>query len=270
MSAVASEAGGWSRRRWRWIVTGGVAVHGALIFWLGERRHEPTPGPPPNVSFLLVVDGASSRAVGATPVLTDPTLFALPSHDGFSGAAWLALPPAEAPDSVWTEPPRYLPLDTNELGGFFTRVVATNKHSGQIMEDVLKPRATTADILLFHDPVMTQSVVRLEGLVAQRPLLAPLRAPNPPYPDVLPDTVVQLKVNADGHTESAILLAGCGAKNVDEQALAVAKSARFQPLWAMARVQPKDAANAMAWGRMVFQWFTVLPAATNNAELEME
>ncbi len=270
MNTVASEAGGWSRRRWGGIVAGGVAVHAALIFWLGERQHEPTPRPPPNVSFLLVVDGAVSHALGATPGLTDPTLFALPSHDGFSGAAWLALPPAEVPDGTWTEPPRYLPLDTNELGGFFTRFVATNKHSGQIMEDMLKPRASTADILLFHDPVMTQSVVRLEGPVAQRPLLAPLCAPNPPYPDVLPDTVVQLKVNADGQTESAIVLAGCGAKSVDEQALAVAKSARFQPLWAVARDQPKDTANTLAWGKMVFQWFTLAPSATNNVEFELE
>ena len=267
MNALPTEPAGWSRRRWAWLVTGGVTFHAVLVFWLGERWHPTPPLPLDESALQLATDRASIRALAGASVLSDPTLFALPAYEGFSGAAWLALPSSELPAGAWSEPPRYLLLDTNELGGVFAQFVATNKHNGQIVEDLLQPRGSGADILILDDPVMTQSVVRVEGPLAQCPLLAPLRAPNPPYPDALPDTVVQLKVNAHGLTESAIVLASCGVRGLDNQALTVAQAARFRPLLAE---EPSAASAGLTWGRLVFQWFTVPPSPTNAIPLETD
>ena len=264
MNRLPIESADWSRRRWAWMITGLLALHVVLVFWLGERWHPSPPLPPAEATLRLATDRASIRSVSRAPALSDPTLFALPSYDGFSGAAWLNLHVAEPPPTEWSEPPQYLPLDTNDLGRVFAEFVATNKHNGLITENLLQPRSSGADILILDDPMMTQSIVRVEGPLARRSLLTPLRAPNPPYADALPDTVVQLKVNADGLTESAIVLASCGVRNVDQQAIGVAQAARFRPLL------PEDAAPALTWGRLVFQWFTVTPSSTNTTEQETD
>jgi hypothetical protein len=262
MSALARQSVGWSRRQWSWIVAGGLLVHAGLVFWLGEKSQP-----------LAVVSAPApllAMVVTPLPELTDPALFALPSHDGFSGGAWLRLAPATPPPSGWTEPPAWLPLDTNELGAVFLRYVATNKHNGAFMEEMLKPRVSTADILLLNDTLMTQSVVRLEGPLAGRPLVAPLTLGNPAYPEVLAPTIVQLRVNADGLTESAILVGGCGLKQVDEEGLAVARRARFLPVPPAPDAATAQSTDSAQWGKMVFQWCTVPPAVTNTPPRRQE
>ncbi len=43
--------------------------------------------------------------------LMDPTLFALPHRQGFSGQAWMEVPQASARSFVWSEAPRWLMLE---------------------------------------------------------------------------------------------------------------------------------------------------------------
>ena len=269
MSLAAPPTGRWHWRRWVWIGAAGLLLHAAAVFWLGERDTPARPISAPRPFMRMAVDLSSARAVARAPMLADPTLFALPSWNGFSGGAWLKLDPAAPPPWGWTESPQWLPLDTNELGAFFVRFLATNKHGGAVMEEMLKPRSTTADILLLNDTPTTQSVVYFEGPLAQRPLATPLRAPSPAYPDVLTNSVVQVRVNQDGQVESAILLAGCGVKSVDARAVALARSARFRPLWAGRRTSVQDASSPATWGKLIFQWYTVLPPATNATALNL-
>jgi len=244
-----------------------LLAHLALVFWLGERPKPVGVVAVPEALLKVVVDPPSVQKLLRSPLLSDPALFALPSSEGFSGGAWLQSPANPPPRVEWSPSPQWLPLDTNELGAFFSLFVATNKHSGSVMDDRLIPRATTADILLLNDPLMTQTVVRIEGPLAGRTLVAPIMAPNPAYADVLPDTIVQLRVNRDGMTESAILLKGCGETKTDDQALATARSTRFQPIPPDNRGQNHGTAGESSWGKMIFQWFTVTPTGTNLTAL---
>ncbi|MBI5386885.1 MAG: TonB family protein [Verrucomicrobia bacterium] len=262
-----TESPGWSRRRWAWIIAGGVAVHCALLFWFGERAPPVGVVSAPEPLLKLAVDPASIRAVTAAPVLSDPTLFALPSQAGFSGLAWLRLDTRIPPPPGWSDPPQWLSVNTNDLGALFSTFTATNKHNGSVLDDLLKPRLTTADILLLPEPVATQSVVRIEGPLTQWPLAAPLRVTNPACADVLTNTVIHLKVDAGGRTESAILLGSCGHPVADNQALALAKAAAFQPKLSRSARASLAAAQPLLWGKMIFQWHTVLPAVTNVTAL---
>ena len=267
MSAPGQDSAPWSRRRWFWFVAGILLAHAGLVFWLGERSQPVGVVTSPEPLLKLMANRPPAPSVALFPPLNDPTLFALPSHQGFSGAAWLDSSPAWPVPPVWAEPPRWLPPQTGELGADFLRFIATNKHNGSFMEVALDLPVSTADVLLFNDAVTTQSLVRIQGPLTNRPLTAPVTVRDPVYPDALSDTVIQVRVNQDGLNESAILVRGCGVKGVDESALAAVRAARFLPV-AHSPGEDADRRPAFpAWGRMVFQWFTVPPPVTNVTAL---
>ena len=60
-------------------------------------------------------------------MLNDPTLFALPSIEGFAGPAWVEPPPLIVHRKEWTEPPRMLQLPVAELGAIFSQFMETNR-----------------------------------------------------------------------------------------------------------------------------------------------
>jgi TonB family protein len=257
MSEPSPEWPGWSRQRWLWMVGVGVLAHVVLVFAFGERARpaQAIPTPQPFLHWMETADPAPPAA--ASSQISDPTLFALPSLFGFSGPAWLAPTPASPPSFDWAEEPRFLPLDTNELGAALVRLLTAPKRDSIALEVLLRPRSTTADVLLFNDPVTTQTVVRVEGPLAGRPLLLPPPVRDPVSPEVLPNTVVQVRVNRDGAIESAILQTGCGVKSVDEQALTAAKAAHFRP------APSSSPPGEFLWGKFIFQWLPVPPPATN-------
>ena len=90
----------WPRRRWGWTIASVFAAQVGLIFWLGESgpvRSRP-PGPDPT---LRLAGGFSAEVLA----LQDPTLFALPHRQGFSGPAWLKVSPVPNRPSDWSEEP---------------------------------------------------------------------------------------------------------------------------------------------------------------------
>jgi TonB family protein len=263
MSVPCPDSPPWSRRRWVWFVVGMLVAHTGLVFWLGERSQPAGVVTSPEPLLKLVGTLPTTPAVALSPQLSDPTLFALPSHQGFSGAAWLDASPTWPAPPVWAEPPRWLPPRTSELGADFLRFIATNRHNGSFVEAALELPASTADVLLFNDAVTTQTLVRIQGPLTKRPMTAPVTVRDPVHPDALSDTVIQVRVNQDGLNESAIVVQGCGVKSVDESALTAARAARFLPAARGPAGEAQGSPAAAAWGRIVFQWFTVLPAVTN-------
>jgi TonB family protein len=266
MTGPPQEGVSWSRRRWFWSVASILLVQSALVFWLGERSRPVGVITSPEPLLRLMGNASPILPAVLSPPLGDPTLFALPSHQGFSGAAWLDASPDRPVPPLWAEPPPWLPPRTNELGADFLPLIATNKPNGSFLEAALGPPPSTADVLLLNDVVTTQSLVRIQGPLTNRPLAAPVAVPNPVHPDVLSDTVVQVRINPVGLSESAILVQSCGVKSVDELALAAARAARFLP----AGKEPGEATSrpaSPAWGRMVFQWFTAPPLVTNVTAL---
>lgn len=254
MSSGEAVGRSWTQRRWGWILAGGLIAHTGLVWWFGERPEPLGVVAAPDPVAKLAVDAGKLREVLGAARFSDPTLFALPSARGFSGTAWVrpAPPPISWPE--WSEAPRWLPLETNELAAVFTRFLDTNKHPESVVDDVLQPRITTADVLLFNDFRMTQSVVTIEGPLAKRSLAAPLVLRNPAHADVLPDTVIHVQVNHDGLVESVFLMESCGLRSADEQALAAAWTARFEPLPAAAASQ--SSTGPTIEGKLHFRWFT--------------
>src|SRR5438045_2768457 len=111
MNATPVEPRRWSAGRLATGIAFVLMLQVVLLFWPPPRSPASTGRRmPPSVIRL---DGNQSDEFLA---LDDPTLFALPHRQNFSGAAWLQVPRQEFQPSEWTEAPRWLPLAAQELG----------------------------------------------------------------------------------------------------------------------------------------------------------
>ena len=111
MISASVEPRPWPRRRW-WILVALVfGVQLGLIFWLSDRRRFARRRPP-CVPALQLAGDASAELLA----LKDPTLFALPHRQGFSGAGLAGIPPAGFRPFDWSERPRWLPFRPEQLG----------------------------------------------------------------------------------------------------------------------------------------------------------
>jgi hypothetical protein len=101
--------------------------------------------------------------------------------------------------------------------------------------------------------------MQVEGDLAQRQLPSQISLTNWPYPDVIAPSKVQVLVDAAGNVVSAVLLPSENNVEVaahydaaDARALELARSLRFAP-------SPR-----LTFGKLIFNWRTVLPVATNS------
>ncbi len=99
----------------------GVCRAGRLNLLVGRARAGAFPplGSNPDTSAGR---GSSAEVLA----LQDPTLFALPHRQGFSGPAWLKVSPIANRPSDWSEEPRPLPLCVTQLGVVAPEQVQTN------------------------------------------------------------------------------------------------------------------------------------------------
>ena len=263
MSVALLEPPRWTTRRWIQTVALAFLAQAALIFILVERQ-QPVPSPPKfGTKIQLAADGSSARSLTELSAVSDPTAFALPNAHGFSGAAWLTFAPLTYQLTDWTEPPRWLAPDARQLGQAFAAFVATNASPPLLIADKPLPRLAVSAGYAPADPRSTQSVLRLEDDLARRPLVAPLALPSWPHTDVLTNSIVQLLVDAEGQTLSAVLLATSGLSEADDYALKLAGGARFQPL---RRPDGRpDVTGPLGWGKLIFQWHTIASPTTNVA-----
>ncbi len=244
-------ASGWSLRRWLTFIALVFAVQLALIFAFGERKPI-APRTVTNVPVLKLTVGSSEWLA-----LNDPTLFALPNRKGFSGPAWLEPPRVEFHRLEWTEQPRPLPLPVGELGATFNQFMQTNRFTTFQFE--LKPSPQFTAPVVPVEPVLAKtSTLRIEGGLARRRLLTPMKLPSWPYADVLSPSKVQVLVNAAGNVVSAVLLPPDNPLEdashydaADQRALELARAARFAP------------SSNLTIGRLVFDWHSIASAATN-------
>ena len=99
-------------------------------------------------------------------------------------------------------------------------------------------------------PAPANSTLRVADDLANRRLLNPPELQPWAAADLLTNTVVQVLVNAEGNVVTHTLLApGSGDPKADQRALALARTARFQPL--------RGAAPALTLGVLIFEWRTV-------------
>lgn len=240
----------WSRARWGGYVGTIFAVQLLLVFLLSLRPPLATPAIKAPGRLQLVTDPLSEQALIRQPWLEDPAQFALASPRGFSGGAWLDLPRFEPDVLQWSDPPRWLTQDVSQLA----------QTPGTLSETAREPlpRVQPPSPILplnsaLRRPLQTNSVLRVEGELAQRRRLATPDLPSWEHNDVLLPSVVQVLVDEQGTVLSATLLTRSGLAAADERALALARDARFEAARAGVRSQ-------LFWGRLVFQWHAIEPA----------
>ena len=133
----------------------------------------------------------------------------------------------------------------------------TNHFAG--FELQLKPSLKLSAPGLPIEPALAQnSTLRVEGELAQRQLPSQINLTNWPYANVIAPSKVQVLVDAAGNVVSTVLLppdsgftAADQYEKADQCALELARAARFAP------------SSRLTVGRMIFNWHTVPPPATN-------
>ncbi len=255
MIVASVEPSVWSKRRWLLVVVIVMSAQVGLIFWLSGR--DPVQRAPERVQSVFVPADRMGLARG----LSDPTLFVLPNLHGFSGPAWIKGQPLEQPSLEWTENPRWLTQEAARLGRDFCAFVSTNVTTAFELVRDSTPDLSPAMPELLTGRTPTQSTIRIEGELANRPLVSPLLITSQAAPDsVLASSEVAIGVKPDGTVFSAKLAKSCGSKGVDNEAVRLARMARFESLPASFARRIPDALN---WGTLVFQWQTIA-LATNS------
>jgi TonB family protein len=258
MITAAVELRAWPRRRWWGVILLLLAVQVGLVFWLGDRSL-PIPRKASTNPAVFLAQELPNELLA----LNNPTLFAWANPRGFSGAAWLKIPPVNYQLADWTEPPRWLPLSVADLGNTFHRFVQTNLASALPIAVRPEPRFTLTELPLPITSLATRSRLRVEGELAARHLLTQLDLPSQPHTDILTSSIVQVMVDAEGRTISATPLSGSGSKEADQRALNLAKTARFNSLRVSGPDRLTESVAPLSWGQLIFEWHTVPMPATN-------
>lgn len=265
MNTIAHDAPPWSRRHWVYAVAGVTLLQATLIYFLAQPEKRPPERPIFRTSIQLVADDDALRRIASLPGLDDSTLLALPSLQGFSGAAWLKFATLDYKPAEWVEPPHWLPLETQSLSGTFSQYVTTNVIMPLLIADKPLPPLQRYEPNFPPEPLPTQSLVRVEGELAGRKLLSNVELKSWMSSEILSNTVVQAAVDAAGFTFSATLVSSSGSTNADRHALAEAARARFRPVPNASSAA--DPTRSLTWGRWTFQWHTLPPPSTNLAAL---
>lgn len=257
MNSTISDPDAWSPRR-RWITIGFIAlVQIGLLFLFAERASSISRARNNN-ELRVLLNPLSEGQLSQSLFASDPTLFVLPSLQGFSGAAWLALKPREYQPLDWDESPRWLPANTGELGRTFIRFVQTNSHYDKLEVVNKLPPPLEMWISLPVKSHGKKSELKIEGDIKKR-----LASPGPELPswnhtEPLLDSVVQVAVNRAGDVVASRLVSSCGLSSANQKALDIVRTMRFQPL------NSEQAATSLSWGKFIFQWQTLPSTLTNT------
>jgi TonB family protein len=192
-------------------------------------------------------------------LVPDPTFLALPSGAGFAGVAWRQAHVPQYTSRPWTEPPRWLTAREAPLGRSFLEASRPEIGRGLTAEKPVPElvRRTVTPVRLPE-----RSLIRVEGDLARLEWLTPLSAPSITHSNILSETVVRMTVHPAGQVLSAIVLKSSGLRSADQQALALARDARFAP------VPDMDASageESWTWGRLIIHWRTVAPTVKEPA-----
>ncbi len=247
------------RWRWAWAFVFLFLAHAVLVFWAGERLALRMPDARPQPLLHIASDEAGRERIERLIEGADPTLFALPGARGFSGGAWLNAMPSAVTLSNWSEAPNWLPLAVDDLGAALGDFTAASRVSGEALFDGLRAPAPF-ELRVPEEVISSGSGLVIEGALRDRVLMTMPGIPAVTNQDLLPNTVIELWVGAEGGVESLGLVAECGMPGVDAGAMTAARGMQFEPL-PLARRERK--ASGPTRGRVVFTW-QVLPVAATN------
>jgi hypothetical protein len=245
----------WPRRRLYGFITLCFVAQLIFILVFGEHR-VPTLKPSAfGTGIHLLADEWSMGQLAAFSELSDPSVFALPSLEGFSRAGWLTY---KAPPDEFADQPqaaKWLELDSESLGRDLAAFLATNTVPPLRIGDEPMPELVGLQPRPSAELEFPKSELRIAGALARRKLLTAVELPSWPHTSVLTNSVVRLLVDPDGTPFSTALVSGSGSKDADNFALATAKRLRFKP---------DRAAGTVISGTANFAWHTAPPAAATN------
>lgn len=258
MTSASAAPSRWRASRWGSFAVLVLTFQVFLIFWLGEQASVPPRRVAATPTYYLIDDSSNQWLA-----LQDPTLFALPHREGFSGTNWLGVDWVDFKAKDWPEPPRWYPLPWQELGAAFQGFVAHSEVSHLPTLNLPAPEWTAPDVVPAL-PITQPSSLRIEGPLAGRRLLSDFKLPPQPGTDLLTNSIVQLVVDARGNIFSAVLLPNGGSRDpdqsrADQYALNLARHARFEAV-----PTTDDSVGGITFGTMVFQWQTVPKTSTNS------
>lgn len=247
-----------SGRRARWWLRVGLVflVQIGVIYALSDRRPlQLLPAHPVEVLNL-------SQYETEWEALNDPTLFALPNAHGAADRAWLPKHPVPYLPYRWSEAPRWLPLQVEELGLDFGRYLPTRAGPSVNFDPKPAPAPELRGAWFESEPaIATDSMVELSETLAGRRWLNQPRLPAWTNSELITNSVVQALVDPAGAVSSASLLIHPGSdtnsQNAALFALQLVRQARFE-----------RAAAGAGWtvGRLIFHWRTVPPASSPTAQ----
>lgn len=261
MNAVLPDSSAWTRRQWIGAVVLAVLVQAGLILWFSEH----TPRPVHRLNARPVVRMAP-RVKNEWLTLTDPTLFAVPHPEGFSGPAWLTVPPHQYRPPGSLDEPLWLAPTPVAFGAAFHEFVRTSPLAP--FHFTVRPLAAPTDLgNVPNPPLRTGSEWEVTGDLARRGLefIPPL--PSWTNAEILAPSVVQVLIDARGNPISAVLLdpKGSGLKAADQRAVDLARAAHFGPDQAALTEHPNDPAAGLGSGRLIFHWNTLPAPVTNDS-----
>jgi len=237
----------WPHLGWWMAVLLVLVLQFGFIFALGNRS-EKAPRPRPAAPSLQLRAPAPDELMN----LRDPTMFILPHREGFSGQAWLQVPPLPVRTYTWTEPAQWLDLQAEKLGGVFREFMQTNDFATQF--DIFPQPALSEPNVPPPAPLVSHSSLQVKGDLAGRAVASQPDLPSLPGSDLLANSSVQVLVDANGNVLSVVLFPpGSGSSEADRSALDLAKSVRFAPL------TPRNGGRSpkVTVGTIVFEWQTV-------------
>ena len=251
-----------SRRFWVWGFVLFFFAHVATIFWLANRWQRVPKWENAAPFFYFSLDEKSDQRLAEATGFRDPTLFALPHANGFSGQAWRSFPPEPAPVTHWSAPPEWLPLSEEQLGQTLSSYVLTNRPIQAHLLAALRS-APAPTVRIPDEPLVTRSTLSLAGALAQRKLVRQPVLPVISHQDVLGRTVVEVSVNGEGIVETAVVAGESGLKAADTNGLILARAVEFEPL--PIREAQARATAPPTLGRIIFTWAvqTNIPAVTS-------
>lgn len=252
----------WSPRRWISSILAVFVLQTLILMYLSRHQGDDPPSVPLRTSLHLAADPWTSQQLALLQTYRDPTLFALPNVNSFSGAGWLKFRPTEHHFLEWHEPPPWLELAEEDLGDSFHQYIDQSASTPmRIADKPLSPRQGT-ELLIPSLPLLEQSFMHLAGGLAGLVLREEPRLRSWHHSEILSNTSVRVVIDPRGHVFSVTLAATSGLADADRYALNMAQTARFIHPPAPdspRRGDPNQPGSDLDWGWMVFHWHTLPP-----------
>ena len=253
MNELAVDSLAWSPRRLGAVIAIAVAAQLALILWFSARGElKPrTPDVRPDVKLMA---GAGWEWLA----MTDPTVFSRAHPDGFSGVAWLSIPPHSYLPADRGGAPMWLAPAPKRMGAAFQSFVKGYLPEGVTLRTWQPPMITPPSRL----PAVPSFDSRLKvlGPLAVRGIVTQPELPAWTNTDILAPSQVQVLVDARGHPVSVVLLRGSGLEAADQSAVAIAQRMSFGPDRGVLNNPASSADDGLTTGSLVFSWRTLAPA----------